>query len=250
MNEQLSANRAALLKRQFVQLGASVSLGGVRQRRRPLVGGKMRFSIICLMHTTISKAAGAILVAGALSAPDPAAAASFPAPLLGKSVSVNWTDNRQVKLEGTGEIRPGSWRASLQVYISTAGRAFSRESWSGGGGGMWRRGGRGRGFGTSFQEEQAPGDPATSLGSSKEVVHMEGGALVVDRKMREGARRVVVTFDAGYTSCNARVILGREGGTSALRSWNPVTRRRFEIVSINIATPSCAVAPGNMFGGE
>jgi hypothetical protein len=79
---------------------------------------------------------------------------------------------------------------------------------------------------------------------------MEGGVLAVDRKMREGARRIAVTFDGGYTSCNARVILGREGGTGALRGRNPVNGVRFEILSVNIATPSCAVASGNVFGGQ
>jgi hypothetical protein len=77
---------------------------------------------------------------------------------------------------------------------------------------------------------------------------MEGGALVVDRKMIEGARRISITFDAGYGSCTARVIWGREGGTGALRGRNPITGRRYEIVSVDSGTPSCSIASGNVFG--
>jgi hypothetical protein len=200
-----------------------------------------------MRHSIVWTARFAIVIGGVLSAPGIADAATFPAPLLGKSVTVNWTEIRQVKFEDNGEIGLRSRGASLQVYISTAGRAFTKESVR-----TVRSGsqsGTARG-GTSFQEERAPGDPASSLGRSNDVVHMEGGALAVDRNMREGARRIAVTFDAGYTSCNARVILGREGGTGALRGRNPVNGRSFEIVSVNIATPSCSVASGNVFGGE
>jgi hypothetical protein len=193
----------------------------------------------------------AIVLAAALCMPDMADAATFPAPLLGKSVIVSWTANRQQKFEGTDEVVSRSVSASLRVYISTAGRTFIKESVSGGGGMGRDRDGRGggRGRGTSFEGEQAPGDPASSMGRN-DVVHMEGGALMVDRKMIEGARRISITFDAGYGSCTARVIVGREGGTGALRGRNPVNGRRFEIISVDIATPSCSIASGNVFGGE
>jgi hypothetical protein len=199
-----------------------------------------------MRHMIVWRAGFAIIIGGILPAPGMAEAATFPAPLLGRSVTVNWTETRQVKFEDSGEIGIRSRSASLQVYISTAGRAFTKESVSTVGAGRGSRRGRG---GTSYQEELAPGDATSSLGRSNDVVHMEGGALAVDRKMREGARRVAVTFDAGYTSCNARVTLGREGGTGELRARNPANGRRFEIVSVDIATPSCSIESGNVFGG-
>jgi hypothetical protein len=191
------------------------------------------------------KAAFAIVIGGVLSAPGIAEAATFPVPLLGKTVTVNWTASRQQKFEGTNEVVFRAVSTSMQVYISTAGRAFTKESISSSG-----RGGRGGGggFGSSFQGEQAPGDARSSVGRN-DVVHMEGGALVVDRKMIEGARRISITFDAGYGSCTARVIMGREGGTGALRGRNPINGRRFEILSVDNGTPSCSVASGIVFGG-
>jgi hypothetical protein len=193
-------------------------------------------------------AAFAILIGGVLSAPGMAEAATFPAPLLGKSVTVNWTASRQQKFEGMNEVVFRSVSTSMQVYISTAGRAFTKESIYSSGGGRGGRSG-GRGFGSSFQGEQGPGDARSSVGRN-DVVHMEGGALVLDRKMIEGARRISITFDAGYGSCTARVIMGREGGTGALWGRNPINGRRFEIVSVDNGTPSCSVASGNVFGGE
>ena len=206
-------------------------------------------------HTSVTKAALAIILGGTLSLPSMADGATFPAPVLGKSVTVSWTANRQQKFEGTDEVVSRSVSTSLQVYISTAGRAFTKESVASSGGarmGSMGRGGgaggRGR-HGTSFQAEQAPGDPSATIGGNN-VVHMDGGSLAVDKKMIEGARRVSITFDAGYGSCNAHVIVGREGGAGSLQGRNPVNGRRFEIMSVDIATPSCSVVSGNVFGGE
>jgi hypothetical protein len=203
-----------------------------------------------MRHMIVWNAAFAIAIGGVLSAPGVAAAATFPAPLLGKSVSVNWTASRQQKFEGMNDVVFKALSMSMQVYISTAGRAFTKESVFSSGGGSLRggRGGRG-GFGLSFQGEQGPGDARSSVGRN-DVVHMEGGALMVDRKLLEGARRISITFDAGYGSCTARVIMAREGGTGALRVRNPILGRRSEILSEDNGTPSCSIASGNVFGGQ
>ena|SRR5579871_4988638 len=199
-----------------------------------------------MRHTIVWNAAFASVIGGVLSAPGITAAATFPAPLLGKSVSVNWTASRQQKFEGMNDVVFRAVSTSMQVYISTAGRIFTKESIHSSG-----RGGRGGGggFGSSFQGEQGPDDARSSVGRS-DVVHMEGDALVVDRKMIEGARRISITFDAGYFNCTARVIMGREGGTGTLRGRNPINGRRFEILSVDNGTPSCSITSGNVFGGQ
>lgn len=166
-------------------------------------------------------------------------------PLVGKSVTINWTTNRQQRFEGREAIVFRSISSSLRVYISTSGRAFSKESvvFSGSGGG-----GRGP-VGGSFESDQAPDDSRSSTGATR-IVHFEGGALLVDSPFIAGARRVSITFDAGYGSCNARVIVGREGGTGPIRGRSPINGRRFEVVSIQTSEPSCAIISGNVFGGQ
>jgi len=201
----------------------------------------------------ISKALNAIFAAVLSLAPGLAEAAPFPPPLLGKSVTISWTTTRQQRFEGSDDIAFRAFSNTLNIYISSAGRAFSKERvvLAGGGGGR-RGGGFGGGggrFGRTAESEQAPGDSRSSTGGNR-VVHFEGGALLVDNPLIAGARRVAITFDAGYGSCNARVIFGREGGTGPIRQRSMLSGRRFEVVSVQTSTPSCSVMSGNVFGGE
>ncbi len=202
------------------------------------------------MYARASNAVFAVLIGAALSAPEPAESAPFPPQLLGKSMTVNWTTARQQIFEGRDDVVFRGLSSSLRIYISTAGRAFSKEAVvvTRGGGGGWRHGGRGGGFrGGSFESDQAPDDSRNSTGGNR-IVHFEGGALMVDSPMIAGARRVSITFDTGYSSCNARVIFGREGGSGPIRARSALSRRRFEVVSIQTSTPSCSITSGNVFG--
>ena len=206
-----------------------------------------------MARAPISKAVNAIFIGAALSLPSIAESAPFPAPLVGKSLTVNWNTNRQQKFEGSDEVVLRVLSSSLRVYISTSGRAFSKElvavtGGGGRGGGGRGRGGGGRGGG-SFESDQAPDDSRNSTGGNR-IVHFEGGALLVDSPFIAGARRISITFDAGYGSCNARVIFGREGGTGPIRQRSVLSGRRFEVVSIQTSAPSCSIMSGNVFGGQ
>ncbi len=180
-------------------------------------------------------------------------AAAFPAPLLGKSVVVTWTTDRQQVFEGesTPVYRQNNYQ--LSVYISSIGRAFNKMHVNSSGGGHGRGGGghgRGRyGFGNTGDSEQGPGDRQSSTGGSR-VVHFEGGALLVESQMISGALRVAVNFDAGYGSCTARVIFGKENGVQPMRARSMISGRRFEVVSLQNSAPNCAVSAGNVFGGQ
>jgi hypothetical protein len=198
----------------------------------------------------IAKASNAIVVGALLSVSGIAESAPFPAPLLGKSVTVNWNTNRQQKFEGSDEVVLRVLSSSLRVYISTSGRAFSKELVAVTGGGGGRRSGRGGGRGGgSFESDQAPGDSRNSTGGNR-IVHFDGGALLVDSPFIAGARRISITFDAGYSSCGARVIFGREGGSGPIRQRSVLSGRRFEVVSIQTSTPSCSIRSGNVFGEQ
>lgn len=201
----------------------------------------------------ISKALKLILVGGPLFAPSLAECAPFPPQLLGKSVTVNWTTNMKNKLE-SGQIVYRARSVSLLIYISTAGRAFTREAFtvSGTAAGPGRRGIGGRHGGSSgtAESDQAPGDARSSKGGPR-TVHFENGALIMDSQFFAGVEHISIGFDSGYGSCNARVILGREGGTGAIQMKSAVTGVRFEVLSAEQASaPSCAIASGNALGGQ
>jgi len=201
------------------------------------------------MRVPVPKVLSAALFGMLVSWPNIGATASFPAPLLGKSVIVSWTTNRQHKFEGTNEVGFGSFGNTLSIYISSAGRAFSKEVIARYGGGTGGRDRGSGGAGPTTVGEQAPDERRDSIGETR-IVHFEGGALLVDKPFIAGARRVSVTFDASYASCNARVIFGREGGNVPIRQIGALSGRRYEVVSIQTSAPSCSIKPGNVFGGQ
>jgi hypothetical protein len=202
-----------------------------------------------MAYTTVSKAAlnaaCAIVIGGASFMPGVAEPATFPAPLLGKSVTMTWSVNRHVAYDGNVAISNQTQVVTLRIYISTAARAFSKQTTVTGTsiGGIHGA----KRYGGSNHENRAPDDDRGS-GRGVNVVHMDGSNLVVDRQMVEGAQRVSVTFDAAYGSCNARVIYGREGGVGAIRGINHSTGNRYEVLSIQASTPSCEVTSGNVVG--
>jgi hypothetical protein len=203
-----------------------------------------------MARATLSKAANALILGAALAAPGIAESATFPGPLLGKSIALNWTNRRQQVFQGSDAAVSRSFNSSLSIYISTAGRAFTKESIAvTGGGGSGRRGRFGLGGGRTAENVQAPDEARNAMGG-KYVVHFEGGALQVDSPLIAGARRISIMFDAAYTSCTARVIWGREGGTGPIRQRSWITGRRFEVLSIQSSTPSCTLTSGNVLGGE
>jgi hypothetical protein len=177
-----------------------------------------------------------ILVSALLLVPAIAEGAPFPAQLFGKSVTLRWTANRQAIFESSDETVLRSWRSVLNIYISGAGRAFSKEEHL-------------IADGRQTAAAQAPDESRNSWGGDR-VVHFEDGALLVDSLLVAGARHIFITFDAGYGSCNARVIYGREGGTGPIRQRSKSSGRRFEVVSIHNSTSSCSITSGNVFGDQ
>ncbi len=194
-----------------------------------------------MVRAPISKAVNGILLSVAMSAPGVAEAAPLPEPLLGKSVTLNWTENQQRKFEGTGEIIFAAISDSLRIYISTAGRAFSREVFvrTGGGGGQ---------RGSPSVSDQAPDDSRSSTGDQR-IVHFEHGALLVDNHLIAGTRHISITFGAGYGSCNARVTYDRPGDGGPIRR-KLINGRRYELVSIQTSAPSCSIMSGNVLGEQ
>jgi len=194
-----------------------------------------------MVRAPISKAVNGILLSVAMSAPGVAEAAPLPEPLLGKSVTLNWTENQQRKFEGTGEIIFAAISDSLRIYISTAGRAFSREVFvrTGGGGGQ---------RGSPSVSDQAPDDSRSSTGDQR-IVHFEHGALLVDNHLIAGTRHISITFGAGYGSCNARVTYDRPGDGGPIRR-KLINGRRYELVSIQTSAPSCSIRSGNVLGEQ
>jgi len=169
-----------------------------------------------------------------------AAAASAPAGLLGKSVIVSWSESRQQTFEGESQPVYRSVSRQLSIYISSAGRSFTRMQMHASGSGRLPA------RSLSATVERAPDDPS---GGRPGALHFEGGALIIDTQLNSGARRLTITFDGAFASCNARVIYGREGG-APIRTTSMINKRRLQVNSLETSAPRCVVRDGNVFAGQ
>lgn len=180
--------------------------------------------------TCIAAASGiALLTSGAANA-------APPAQLKGKSIVIDWSETRQQRDE-----RPdGSWTPvrsvsathKLSIYVSTAGRVFSRQTNS-----------TRAGSGTT---EQVAGEGGGSF--PVRTPSFAGQTMTIIGESRGGARRTIVDFDAGFTSCSARTATAFASGQTS-RSVSPITKRKVEIMSVSAGGASCAMQNGNVMGG-
>lgn len=172
------------------------------------------------MRVEIFATAGCVCLASL-----PAEAA--PAELLNKTVSVSYT----VTIPGRasdGTTTVGSRNATRTFYISSAGRVFGR---------VTRSDGR-------FAEtrEAAPGDPAHNL-------HFDGNKLIGVMPFVRGAAQMMVSFGPGGQTCDANIVIGREG--SRTLSWIGVNGKTYEATGTgSVSNVSCSIRPGNAFMGE
>jgi hypothetical protein len=159
----------------------------------------------------------------------PVAAHAAPPPqLMGKSVVVSWTETRSQRNVGESEWRSVNASHTLSVYVSTAGRAFTRQVNS-------TRSGTGK----LDQVSGQGGNAQTSF---------DGQSMTFVRENRGGARRILVRFDAGFSGCTATAGTGFESGKTSI-SMSPITKRQVEIRSVTVGSVSCAVQAGNVLGG-
>jgi hypothetical protein len=160
----------------------------------------------------------------ALAAPD--------ADVLGKSVVVRWTENRQQRINNSPELRAVTVGFELQIYVGATGRAFTRLTASSRGG--------------SHSNEQV-GAQGQSLGEGSRSVRADGNSITLQANYGNIARNLRIEVAAGGAGCNAQMSVGKEAGSApkAFRSGG----RTIEIHSTSVSGVSCSIRQGNVFGG-
>lgn len=173
-----------------------------------------------------------VAVAVFLSAGSNVAQAGPPSQLLGKSVVVNWSETRSQREDDNPEFHTVNASHTLSVYISAAGRVFSRQvnSTRAGSGAM----------------NQAPGQGGGIYATR--VPSFSGQSMTIIGETRGGARRTVVNFDNSFTSCSATTGLGFQHGQTSI-TISPITGQRVEMRSATVSSVSCSLQNGNVFGG-
>jgi hypothetical protein len=154
------------------------------------------------------------------------------ADLVGKSILVSWTENRQQRTNGS-EVRPVTRNFQLQMYVSGAGRPFTRVTSSGRGG--------------THGNEQVGGG-GDSLGGGTRSVKVNGNSIVVQANWANYARNLSVDVAPGGSSCSAQMSVGKEPG-SAPKAFRNVGGFTVEIHSLSVSGVSCSIRQGNVFGG-
>lgn len=168
-----------------------------------------------MSRTCLIIAGGLLLIASVTTAQ------AAPKQLLNKSVIVAWADSVYQKYpDGTA----GTATITRQriAYVSSAGRVFVRSINSD--------------RNATLNRELAPGEEKGSLA-------FQGNNLVGHAVFSGFARRVMVTFDPSYGSCNATVTYGRSGGPTTWQSFDK--KRTFEVQTITAGSPSCSIREGN-----
>lgn len=164
----------------------------------------------------------AIVLAVLLSPLAAIPAAAAPAQLYNKSVVIAWSESIQEKNEA-GQMLNTSLSRERTVYVSSAGRVFVRATQS-----------------SRYAEkknEMAPGAGGGTLA-------FQGNSLVGTAVFAGFARRITVTFDAGFSSCSASVVYGKAGGP---QTWKSIDgKQTMTVQSFSASSANCSIREGNL----
>lgn len=156
----------------------------------------------------------------------PAIAQAAPQQLLNKTLTVNMT----VTIPGKGsDGSTANMPRNIQrlIYISTAGRVFSRAT---------RTVGR--------NQQQAERGPEQTAGDATGSLKFVGNRLVGVLQFKSGATMMNVDFDPSFQSCTVNVIVGRDSGKPII--WKGLNGVMYTSTGApQVGGLSCSIREGN-----
>jgi hypothetical protein len=165
-------------------------------------------------------------------------AESTPKELYGKSIVLSWNETRAGEAGGLRILN-----RQISIYISTQGRLFHRVTVTRGN----RRFGLSKGQQRlSTTAERGPGEgpsPGVKIGRTD----FAGHTLIMTSQFQSGARQITVDFDSGFTSCQAKVVHGKEAGVGTIRQTSMFGGKQLELRTIEVSGVTCSVREGNVF---
>jgi hypothetical protein len=94
--------------------------------------------------------------------------------------------------------------------------------------------------------EQGPGE-GQAPGAKVSSTEFAGHSLSMTSAFESGARRISVEFDDRFTSCQAKVVYGKEVGHSTIQQTSMFGGRTVEVGAIDVSGATCSVREGNVF---
>jgi hypothetical protein len=156
-----------------------------------------------------------------------------PQALYGKSVVVSWQEERQQKLAGEEQLRFIGAAAEFDVYVSDAGRPFSRLRFSVS---------NGRGRLVSGSKDAVAGE-----GSARNV-NFSGNTMTASMpRGAGGALLISVTFDNAFQNCTAHTVSGKGSGVEAAHATSIINGSRVDLYSVKTSGETCRIQSGNLF---
>jgi len=157
------------------------------------------------------------------------AKAAPPQELYGKTVAITWTETREQRPEGTQDWHTVNGTATMNIYVSEAGRVFNNIAYA------TRRG---------YAERK--GEIAGS--GSRRSVDFNGRSLVLlTPSGAGGATRITADFDQGFSSCSAQVTRATEAPGTIIRRFSGISKQFMEVKSTQVGSVSCSIRSGNAF---
>lgn len=156
-----------------------------------------------------------------------ASAAGIPPQLQNKTITTSFAVTIPAK-RPDGSSLQARRNVSRIIYISGAGRIFSR---------VGRQAG-----GVSDSKDNAPDRTASAF-------RFDGSNLVATVLLGTGASQMIVSFDSGFQSCTSRVVTGAESGKALV--WKGMDGTTYTATGpATASSPSCSMQSGNAFAGQ
>jgi hypothetical protein len=198
-------------------------------RAQPL--GSMRWPNHEIAMTLVGNGAVSIITASIIvCVASPCYATAAPDNLRNKSFTVTWTETHDRREGGGNEFRQMSLSMQMSLYVSSAGRPFSK---------LIVGGGRG-----ASASQGSVGQSGTSLGSGSRVVSFIGSGILITSNFGGAARRI--TINGSGSACSAEVHVAKLAGASTV-AFKRTDGRTFELHSLSASSASCQSSEGNTF---
>jgi hypothetical protein len=162
-------------------------------------------------------------------------AGGAPTTLLGRSVVVSWNETNRVRYVGQTDYTTTHPSMELRIYVSTAGRVFSRLT------------------ATKRSRTGSIDEISGESGSTSAPTFGDHSLTIIKPMKSGGATRVVIDFDAAFSGCKVTADFGKEvGHDTAIKHvlLNKADTRLVEVESVSMDNATCVVQNGNVFGGE
>ncbi len=181
-------------------------------------------------------AAGVVLALAGSPGLARAETATAPALLHGKSFVVSWLENRIQRHVGEPSFRPVRGHQTLSIYVSSAGRVFSRLTFATAAG--------------TASVERVQGDITKNPQFRQWASSFGDNTMSLSQTFRNAKRLLEVEFDGTLKDCKAKVSYVPESGAGTSFAFSPITKKTVEFQSIAMSGESCAVRDGNVFQGD